>query len=194
MPTNQQKEMKESRERRTRILGAYIALKAWRKGFDCIVLSRTDQLNHFYMGNTPGNRTEQIAADIKLWFREHQIYHRAKSNTYVHYSFLLRKKDDKSHLRQVPHLSLDKEPNERVVKKYIEELNSKALKTALFSDLVGKVPSDEDIISELALLSAGLEPSIKKEVVTKPIQSKSPPQKAEPREIKSGVANSDWNW
>jgi len=152
----------EYRPRLHRTVGAYLALKAWIHDFDCIVLSRNDLEKFFDIKSTPVHRMEQIKRDIKPWFQGFKSYHRENDRTYVNYLVLLRREED------IAHFSSSIELSDRSARLLIKKVNSsnesKAPKTALFSEVVneGKVPTQKEILSELVLVVAGLElPEVK---------------------------------
>jgi hypothetical protein len=146
------------RPRLHRTVGVYLALKAWTRGFDCIVLSRKDLFGFFAMKSTPRERLEQIRKDVRPWFRGFVAScPRPNNPTFVNYLFLIRRKKDESYFSSGTALSRNG------VKLLIQKVNSSddpgTPKTALFSEFVseGKVPTQEDILSELVLVVSGLE-------------------------------------
>ncbi len=146
------------RPRLHRTVGVYLALKAWTRGFDCIVLSRKDLFGFFAMKSTPSERMEQIRKNVRPWFRGFVAScPRPNNPTFVNYLFLIRRKKDESYFSSGTALS----PSG--VKLLIQIVNSSdnpgTPKTALFSKFVsdGKVPTQEDILSELVLVVSGLE-------------------------------------
>ncbi len=135
------------RPRLHRAVGIYLALKAWTRGFDCIVLSREELLGFFDMKNTPQDRMEQIRKDIRPWFQGF-VASRPKSNnpTFVKYLFLIRRKEDESHFLRGT--SLSNSGVKLLVKKVNSSDNPGAPKTAFFRECVsdGRVPTQEEIL------------------------------------------------
>ncbi len=146
------------RPRLHRTLGVYLALKAWIRGFDCIVLSRKDLLTFFDMKVTPGERMEQIKKDVKPWFRGFVASRPRPNNpTFVNYLFLIRKVMDESYFSSGT--SLSSSGVKLLVKNVNSSDNPGAPKTVFFRECVseGRVPTQKEILSELVLVASGLE-------------------------------------
>jgi hypothetical protein len=159
MATIRQREIRSYRLRLHRTVGLYLALKAWRGGVNCIALSRLEVRQFFAMDSTPKQRMGEIQNDLKPWFKGFKTYYREGDNTYVQWLFLSQG-EDTSFLPAGSTLS-----SLSAVKSLIEGLGSSAPKTSLFSDVSGMlgVPSQKDMITELTLLTAGLNsPTAKK--------------------------------
>ena len=94
------------RPRLHRTVGVYLALKAWTRGFDCIVLSRNDLLRFFDMKFTPRDRMEQIEKDVRPWFQGFVTSRPRPNNpTFVNYLFLIRREKDESYFSSGTSLS-----------------------------------------------------------------------------------------
>ena len=150
-------EVKNNRRRQTRVLALYLTLKAWIHDLECVVVSRDDLRKFFGFDNTT-NRIEQIKKDMKPYFKEHKVYYREGSNTYVHYLFFLKNADDISRVPSGSHLPR----NKKIVNQMIAGMDAGGPKTALLTTLVDEVPSESQIISELAKLASGLEAPVLK--------------------------------
>jgi len=137
------------------MVGLYLALKAWGKGTSYIALSRLEVLQFFDMESTPGQRMEGIRNDLKPWFKGFKCYYRENDKTYVQWLFLAQS-EDISFLPATSTLS-----GLAAVKSLIGGLGEGAPKTILFSDISG-VPSPNDMITSLALLTSGLKLPIAK--------------------------------
>jgi hypothetical protein len=144
---------KNNRRRQTRVIALYLTLKAWIHDLGCVVVSRDDLRKFFGFDNTTKDRIEQIKKDMKPYFKEHRVYYREGSNTYVHYLFFLRNADDISRLPSGAHLPL----NKKIVNQLVAGMDPGGPKTALLTSLVDEVPSESQIISELARFASGLE-------------------------------------
>jgi hypothetical protein len=149
------------RPRLHRAVGVYLSLKAWTHGFDCIVLSRKNLLEFFDMKATPANRMEQIRTDLRPWFQGFILSHNQPNNpTFVNFLFLVRRDKETSYFKTPL--------SPKGVKLLIEQINNsddpRAPKTALFSQVAseGRVPTQEELLSELVLVVSGLvSPKIK---------------------------------
>ena len=95
---------------------------------------------------------------MKPYFKEHRVYYREGSNTYVHYLFFLRNADDISRLPSGAHFSL----NKKIVNQLIAGMDPDGQETALLTSLVDELPSESQIISELARFASGLEAPVLK--------------------------------
>jgi hypothetical protein len=143
------------RPRLHRTVGVYLALKAWTRGFDCIVLCRRELLSFFEMKVTPRDRMEQIRKDVKPWFGGFVASRpRPNNSTFVNYLFLIRREKDETYFSSGTSLS------SRGVKLFVNTVNDKpgAPKTVFFRECVsgGSVPTQEDILFELVLVVSGL--------------------------------------
>ena len=158
MATIREREIKRYRLRLHRIVGLYLALKAWCRGVNCIALSRSEVRQFFNIDSTPKQRMTEIQNDLKPWFRGFKPYYRENDNTYVQWLFLSQGEDTSCLPAGSTFSSLG------VVKSLIEGLGAEAPKTSLFSDISGglAVPSQKDMITELTLLTAGLTSPITK--------------------------------
>src|SRR6266513_1768191 len=84
----------EHYRRRHRIVGHYLAITAWIRGLDCIVLDRNDLQSLLSISNTGEDRVKQFVEDIKPWFQFNKPYYRPGSKTFVKSLFLSRAKLD----------------------------------------------------------------------------------------------------
>lgn len=151
-------EVRNNRRRQTRVLALYLTLKAWIHDLECVVVSRDDLRKFFGFDNTTKDRIEQIKKDMKPYFKEAKEYYREGSNTYVHYLFFLKNANDISRVPSGSHLPL----NKKIVNQLIAGMDSSGPKTALLTTLVDEVPSESQIISELARLASGLKAPVLK--------------------------------
>ncbi|PYS84656.1 MAG: hypothetical protein DMF70_05195 [Acidobacteria bacterium] len=143
------------RPRLHRTVGVFLALKVWTRGFDCIVLSRKELLRFFDMSSTPGDRMEQIKRDVRPWFRGFVTSRPRPNNpTFVNYLFLIRSAENESYFSSGTSLY------RRGVKLLVNKVNDNpsAPKTVFFLECVseGRVPTQEEILSELVLVASGL--------------------------------------
>jgi hypothetical protein len=104
---------------------------------------------------TPRERLEQIRKDEKTWFRGFLASRRRPNNpTFVNYLFLIRREKDESYFSSGTSLSSGG------VKLLVNKVNDNpsAPKTVFFRECVseGRVPTQEEILSELVLVASGL--------------------------------------
>ncbi|HZH29807.1 MAG TPA: hypothetical protein VEY11_03515 [Pyrinomonadaceae bacterium] len=130
-----------------RIVGHYLAIHAWLRELDCVVLDRKEIQAFLNIRNTGEDRTKQFTKDIEPWFKFNKPYYRKGSKTYVRSLFLSRIDISLS----LPHglMSTD----DRIAKAVIAD---RRLRIERFSNSSQEVPSMKDIVSDLALFAAGL--------------------------------------
>src|SRR6266446_9281834 len=76
--------------RQHRIIGHYLAVEAWRRGLDCIVLVRDDLEAFLGLERFKSKRNRWIMEDLKPWFRYQQPYYLTKVQNSIHSLFLSR--------------------------------------------------------------------------------------------------------
>jgi len=135
--------------RRHRIVGHYLAITAWIRGVDCIVLDRNDLQSLLSISNTGTDRVDQFVKDIKPWFKYDKPYYKPKSKTFVRSLFLSRASLD-SYLPKGL-MGID----ERIAR---AATANGELKIERFSNIRGSnpIPAEMDMVSNLALLAAGI--------------------------------------
>lgn len=139
---------REACKRQHRVLGHFLAIQAWLRGLDCIVLEREHLEEFLGLERFKGTRVEWLQEDLKPWFAEQTTYFNSKSESSLHSLFL-------SRVSMTGWLSSDSMTTE----KRISQLPERAPKTALFSSKVkGKHSSfkEVDIVRYLAILDSGL--------------------------------------
>src|SRR5262245_31440895 len=128
------------------ILGHYLAVQAWVRGLDCIVLTRADL--EFFLGlqRFKSARVRWLQEDLKHWFPHQEAYYRSGAESSIHSLFLSRVPLDEF----LPKGTMTTDDR-------IAGMPSKAPKTADFFDRrwVRGRPSTADMISQLSLLSSG---------------------------------------
>lgn len=139
----------EHYRRQHRIVGHYLALTAWIRGLDCIVLDRGDVQSLLRVSNTGDDRVKQFVADIKPWFQFHKPYYKPGSKTFLRSLFLSRASLD-------PYLPKGRMGVDQRISRAITA--NEALKIERFSNIRGSnpVPSETEMVSYLALLAAGI--------------------------------------
>jgi hypothetical protein len=142
---------REACRRKHRVLGHYLAIQAWLRKLDCIVLQRRE-LEHFLgLERFKSTRVTWLINDLKPWFPFHVSYYLSNSPSSIHTLFL-------SLIDMVTHLP----KGTMTTDQRISRLAPDAPKTEKFLlKTSAKPPSEEHIVSELALVTAGLrEPAI----------------------------------
>ena len=139
---------RESCQQRHRIIGHYLAVQAWERGLDCIVLVRKDLESFLGLERFKGKRNHWIMEDLKPWFQFPKPYYLTKAKTSLHSLFLSRVPIDH-------HLPLGSMTTEERIRR----LSAKAPKTARFTTKNdgSQVPSYAEMVSRLSILAAGLD-------------------------------------
>jgi hypothetical protein len=133
--------------RQHRIIGQYLALAAWLRGLDCIVLVRSDLEKFLGLERFKSTRVRWLEEDLKPWFPHQEAYYRTGAPSSIHSMFL-------SRVPMAPHLP--KGPMTTELR--IARLATGAPRTERFSrSNTGKeVPSEAAMVSFLSLLASGL--------------------------------------
>jgi hypothetical protein len=133
--------------RRHHIIGHYLAVQAWIRSLDCIVLDRVDL--EFFLGlqRFKSVRVTWLRDDLRPWFAHQEAFYRSGAPSSIHSLFLSR----------VPigsHLSAGTMTTEA----RIQRMKPDAPKTSLFFNRgwLRVRPSEGDMISQLALFSCGM--------------------------------------
>jgi hypothetical protein len=137
---------REACRRKHRVLGHYLAIQAWLRKLDCIALQRRE-LEHFLgLERFKSTRVEWLINDLKPWFPYHVPYYLSSSPSSIHTLFL-------SRVEIASHLPKGKmTTDQRILRMTIDGPKTEKF---LLKDSV-KPPSEEFIVSELALVTAGL--------------------------------------
>jgi hypothetical protein len=136
---------RNSCRRHHRVIGQFLAVQAWHRGLDCIVLQRTDLEQFLGLKRFKSERVKWLKADLKPWFKYQEAYYRTNVPSSIHSLFLARV-PIASHLPRGSMTTVER----------IGGMDSDAPRTELFSKSSRKVPPEEDIVSYLAKLTAGL--------------------------------------
>jgi len=137
---------REACRRKHRVLGHYLAIQAWLRKLDCIVLQRRE-LEHFLgLERFKSTRVTWLIVDLKPWFPFHESYYLSKSPSSISALFL-------SRVEIAGHLP----KGTMTTDQRISRLSKDAPKTGKFVLKTSqKPPSEDSIVSELALVTAGL--------------------------------------
>lgn len=130
-----------------RLIGHYLAVQAWIRGLDCIVLVRHDLEALFALERFKSARIEWLKEDLRPWFPEQQAYYRSGAESSIDALFLSR----------VP-VKLFLPRGTMTTDARINGMPEDSPKTERFTSTSSKkdVPTKEEILSFLAFLDAGL--------------------------------------
>jgi hypothetical protein len=134
-------------QRQHRIVGHYLALQAWLRGIDCIVLRRIDLMRFLDLDRFKSARIKWLQADLKPWFPYQKPYFSASAPSSISTLFLARVPID-SHL-----------PRGRMTApQLIAGIAATGPRTEAFLKFGAPVfpPGEQDIIRDLCLLATGL--------------------------------------
>jgi hypothetical protein len=138
---------RESCRRDHRIIGQYLAVQAWLRGLDCIVLVREDLEAFLGLERFKSTRIRWLKEDLKPWFQYQRPYYRTSSPSSIHSLFLARVQIDK-------HIGSDSmTTEERIASMAPEAPRTERLTTRRDGS---QVPSLAKIVSALSVLAAGL--------------------------------------
>jgi len=141
---------REACRRRHRVLGHFLAIQAWLRKLDCIVLRRRD-LEHFLgLKRFKATRVSWLQEDLKPWFPFQTPYFKSQSPSSIHSLFIARVEME-SHL---PKGSMTTDLRIARMAKVAPKTETFILETAT------KLPLEDFIIAELALVSAGIKAPI----------------------------------
>lgn len=137
---------RESCRRQHRVIGNYLAMEAWTRGLDCIVLIRSDMESFLGLRRFKSTRVNWLKADLMPWFPYQEAYFKTGSPSSIHSLFLSR----------VP-ISRHLPSGTMTTDKRIAGIAKDAPKTKRFSTSSTKVPGEAKILSDLVLLASGLD-------------------------------------
>lgn len=138
---------RESCRRQHRMLGQYLALEAWLRGVECLVLERSDLERFLSLKRFKSARVEWLQEDLSPWFPFREPYYRSSSPSSLYDLFLSRVPIEQ-------HLPSGTMTTDR----RIEEMAADAPRTEKFSKGRSgrRFPSEAKIVGYLATLSSGL--------------------------------------
>lgn len=138
---------RESTKRQHRVLGHYLAIQAWVRGLDCIVLTRLDLEAFLGLERFKSVRVSWLCEDLKPWFPYQKPYYKSSSLSSIH-SLFLGRLDMKSHL-PVGSMTTD----ERIIR---IPATSPRTQKFIVEGTSWKPPLEQDMVAQLAVISAGL--------------------------------------
>lgn len=145
MPNNPHR---EACRRHHRVIGHYVAVKAWILGLDCIVLSRVELERFLGLQRFKATRVRWLKEDLKPWFPRQVAYYKTRSPSSIH-SLYLSRVEIESHLAK----------GTMTNKRRISRMAADAPSTGLFSENLkpSEIPDEKQMVSELAVIAAGLD-------------------------------------
>lgn len=138
---------RESCRRQHRVLGQYLAMQVWIRGLECIVLQRRDLEKFLGLERFKSSRVRWLREDLKPWFPCQEAHYQTASPSSIHSLYLSRSPMD-AHL---PTGSM-------TVDARLKKMAKNAPRTELFlkQGYPWRPPTERDIVSQLAAISAGL--------------------------------------
>ncbi len=139
---------REACRRRHRVLGHFLAIQAWLRKLDCVVLQRIELERFLGLERFKGTRVDWLREDLKPWFPFQVPYFKSKSPSSIHSLFL-------SRVDIAPHLPLGTMTTDA----RISRMAASAPKTEKFIlNTSTRTPLEDFIISNLTLVTSGLKP------------------------------------
>lgn len=131
-----------------RIIGHYLAVQAWVRGLDCIVLVRGDLETFLALERFKSARVDWLQEDLKPWFPHQVPFYKTGAPSSMHSLFLSRVPIKK-------HLPMDSMTTEE----RIRQMSEGASRTERFTKKSdgSQVPSRAKMVSKLSVLAAGLD-------------------------------------
>lgn len=136
---------REACRKEHRLIGHYIAIKAWIRDLDCVVLTRNDLSVLLNLERFRSERIKWLMDDLRPWFPYQEAHYLSNSPSSVH-SIYLSRKDISEWLPK----------GSMTTSERIEAMSPFSPKTELFVLPETRVPFKEEIVSFLAFLNAGL--------------------------------------
>jgi hypothetical protein len=135
---------RENCRKQHRMIAQYLSVVAWADGLDCVVLARADMERLLGLERFKAARVGWLMHDLRPWFAHQKAYYSTRASGSIHSLFLSRVPIDK-HLPEGPM------PTAR----RIAQMGADTPPTRLLSK-ARRAPTEVQIVSQLALLAAGL--------------------------------------
>ena len=134
-------------QRQHRLVGHYLALQAWLRGLDCIVLNRANLMCFFHLDRFKSARIKWLQSDLKPWFPHQEPYYNSSSQSSIHSLFLSRVPIE-SHLPAGTMTTPER----------IRRMAPGSPRTESFipQGVIAVPPSEDEMLRELTLLATGL--------------------------------------
>src|ERR1019366_43135 len=130
---------REAHRRTHKLLGAYLALLAWKQGVDCVVLQREGLLSFLGLDRMQDKRVDWVKEDVKYLFPH--AWNTVDSKTNVYATLFLSRLPFTKNMQQ----------GTLGDKKRVEVFESGGLKSAIVS-----IPKEGEIIRVLAQVTHGI--------------------------------------
>ena len=144
-------------QKQHRLIAHYLAVKAWHRGLDCIVLSRSNLEKLLGLERFKSTRIEWLVEDMKPWFPHQKRFTRTGSPSSIHSLCLSR-------------LPLDKLPTGTMT---MEKRIAIIPKGTLKVEALGDCPTIREVVTYLGILADGLgEPQQKFTVTVEKVAGK----------------------
>jgi hypothetical protein len=129
------------------MLGQYLAMQAWVRGLECIVLQRRDLEYFLGLKRFKSTRVQWLREDLKPWFPHQEAHQKAGAPSSIHSLYL-------SRVPMGSHLP----PGSMTVDVRLQRMSPTAPKTEMFlvQGYPWRPPTEQDVVSQLAVISAGL--------------------------------------
>jgi hypothetical protein len=137
---------REACRRQHGMLGQYLAMQAWVRGLECIVLQRRDLEYFLGLERFKSTRVQWLREDLTPWFPHQEAHHKTGAPSSIHSLYL-------SRVSMGPHLP----PGSMTVDVRLQKMSATAPKTEMFlAQGPWRPPTEQAIVSQLAVISAGL--------------------------------------
>ncbi len=131
-----------------RIIAHYLAVQAWMRGLDCIVLVRDDLEAFLELERFKSTRVEWLKEDLKPWFPYQTAYYKTSAPSSIHSLFLARVPIEK-------HLSDGSMTTEERIRRMADGSPRTERFTTKYDG--SQIPSHAKMVSTLSVLAAGLD-------------------------------------
>ena len=132
---------RETQMRLHRVLGAYLAMKTWKNGMDCVILERDTLLSFLDIERMRNTRIDWLKEDLKYLFKYTHTTNTTSTKTYA-----------------TLYLSRVKIPsNSGVWKSMTSEERINKMKEIDIKAKILELPSEKELLTKMALISNGIE-------------------------------------
>jgi hypothetical protein len=132
--------------RHHRLIGYYLAIVAWARNLDCIVLDRSHLEKLLGLKRFKSVRVRWLCSDLRAWFPHQEAYHLTRAPSSISTLFLSR----------VP-ISAHLPKGSMTAEQRLAGMAKDAPRTEMFSSSSSEIPEEAEIVLRLALFAAGLD-------------------------------------
>ncbi len=136
---------REGCRRHHRMIGHYLALQAWTRKLDCIVLDRSDLKSFLGLERFKTSRIKWLMEDLKPWFPYQKSYTKSGTESSIHSLYLSRVPID-NHLPAGTMTTTER----------INRMSEDAPPTRRYKRQGASAPSLQRILAYVCVLAAGL--------------------------------------